>query len=70
MKTTRFRLETLTCPSCISKIESVLNKEPGVENAKVRFNSNSVKVDYNSEKINAKKLASIIEALGYPVISY
>ncbi len=69
MKTVRFQLEVLTCPSCINKIEGVLKKEDGVENAKVLFNSSKVKVEYNEEKTSADKLAGLIEQLGYPVLS-
>ena len=69
MKTARFQLETLTCPTCITKIEGVLNKEPGVEKAKVLFNSSKVKVEYDEEKVSADKLAAVIEKVGYPVIS-
>ena len=69
MKTMRFQLETLTCPSCINKIEGVLNKYPGVVNAKVLFNSSKVKVEYEEEITNAEKLSGIIEKLGYPVLS-
>ncbi|HLU90256.1 MAG TPA: heavy metal-associated domain-containing protein [Cyclobacteriaceae bacterium] len=69
MKTLRFQLEVLTCPSCINKIEGVLKKEDGVEDAKVLFNSSKVKVEYNEEKTSADKLAALIEQLGYPVLS-
>lgn len=69
MTTIRFQLEVLTCPSCIKKIESVLQKEPGVESAKVLFNSSKVRVNYNEELTNPEKLAALIEKLGYPIIS-
>jgi len=69
MKTIRIQLETLTCPSCINKIESVLNKQNGVKEAKVMFNSSKVKVTFDSEKTNSEALAEIIEKLGYPVLS-
>lgn len=69
IKTIRIQLETLTCPSCITKIEGVLNKEPGVENAKVLFNSSKVKVEYDEEKISSDRLIEVIEKIGYPVIS-
>ncbi|NLN25526.1 MAG: heavy-metal-associated domain-containing protein [Bacteroidetes bacterium] len=69
MKTIRIQLETLTCPSCINKIESVLNKQNGVKEAKVMFNSSKVKITYDSEKITSEALAEIIEKLGYPVLS-
>lgn len=69
MKTIRIQLETLTCPSCINKIEGVLNKQNGVDDAKVMFNSSKVKVTYNEEETNPKELSEIIEKLGYPVLS-
>lgn len=70
IKTIRIQLETLTCPSCITKIEGVLNKEPGVESAKVLFNSSKVKVEYDEEKISFDRLAELIEKLGYPSINF
>lgn len=69
MKTIKFQLEELTCPSCINKIESVLNRENGVQSAKVLFNSSKVKVEYKEGKIDPEKIASLIEKMGYPVLS-
>jgi len=69
MKTKRFQLETLTCPTCITRIEGVLNKEPGVEKAKVLFNSSRVKVDYDAEKVTTDRLIEVIEKVGFPVLS-
>ncbi len=69
MKTIRLQLETLTCPSCINRIESVLGRESGVENVKVMFNSSKVKIDYQSDKTNSDKLSEVLNKLGYPVIS-
>lgn len=69
MKTKRFQLETLTCPTCITRIEGALNKEPGVEKAKVLFNSSRVKVDYNAKKVTTDRLAEVIEKVGFPVLS-
>lgn len=68
IKTVKFQLETLTCPSCITKIEGVLEKEPGVEKVKVLFNSSKVKVDYNEEEVASKRLKELIEKVGYPVL--
>lgn len=69
MKTKRFQLETLTCPTCVTRIEGVLNKEPGVEKAKVLFNSSRVKVDYDAEKVSSDRLTEVIEKVGFPVLS-
>ena len=70
MKSINYQLETLTCPSCINKIEGILNKTDGVDSAKVLFNSSKVKIAYDEDKTSAEQLAALIEKLGYPVLSY
>ncbi len=69
MTRVEFQLETVTCPSCIKKIESALSKTAGVESAKVLFNSSKVKTEFDESQINAEKLGEIIVNLGYPVLS-
>lgn len=69
MKTVRFQLETLTCPTCVAKIEGALNKQKGVENATVLFNSSRVKITFNNEEVSEKELQEVIEKVGYPVLS-
>lgn len=69
MRTIKIQLEELTCPSCIKKIEGALKKVEGVEDAKVLFNISKVKVSFDEEKTNAIELASLIEKIGYPVLS-
>ncbi|GGM37284.1 metal transporter [Paraliobacillus quinghaiensis] len=69
MKKAVFQLEALTCPSCIKKIESTLNKTSGVDTAKVLFNASKVKTEYDETQIDAEKLEETISKLGYPVLS-
>lgn len=69
MKTVRFQLETLTCPTCVAKIEGALNKQSGVENATVLFNSSRVKITFNSQEVSAEELQKVVENVGYPVLS-
>jgi copper chaperone len=69
MKTATYQLEPLTCPSCIKKIEGTLNKQAGVNNARVLFHSSKVKTDFDENKVSAKELNDVIEKLGYPVLS-
>ncbi|WP_163971486.1 heavy-metal-associated domain-containing protein [Oceanobacillus halotolerans] len=69
MKTAKFQLEPLTCPSCIKKIEGKLNKMDGVKEAKVLFNSSKVKVTFDTEVATPEALQETIENLGYPVLS-
>jgi copper chaperone CopZ len=69
MKTVKYQLETLTCPSCVQKIEGILNKEQGVEKATVLFNSSKVKIEYDEDKVTSEQLKQLIEDVGYPVLS-
>lgn len=69
MKTSKIRLEELTCPSCIKKIESLLSKTQGVMQVQVLFNSSKVKVSFDEEVISEKEIATKIEKLGYKVLN-
>lgn len=64
-----FQLEPLTCPSCIKKIETTLNKTTGVESVKVLFNSSKMKTEFDNAQIEASQLEETIKKLGYPVLS-
>ena len=69
MKNIVFQLEDLTCPSCIRKIEGVLNKTNGVQSARVLFNSSKVKIVTENSETDPSELAEKIEKLGYSVLS-
>ncbi|PKH08654.1 MULTISPECIES: heavy-metal-associated domain-containing protein [Planomicrobium] len=68
MKVT-FKMEPLTCPSCIKKIENAVMKIQGVESVDVLFHAGKVKVVYNDELVSALKVEETIVRLGYPVLS-
>jgi copper chaperone len=69
MTTVKFQMETLSCPSCIRKIEGALEKQAGVMEAKVLFHSSKVKVDYDEKLVTDELLEHTIVKLGYPVLS-
>ena len=62
-----YQLQTLTCPSCINKIEKALSAEPGVETVKVLFNSSKVKVTY-VDGADTGDTKQTLEKLGYEVL--
>lgn len=69
MKKLVMGLEPLSCPSCIKKIETALNNTNGVEEAKVLFHSNKVRILFQEEAVQAEALKKVVIELGYPVIS-
>lgn len=64
-----FQLETLTCPTCVKKIESALNKLQGVSSVKVLFNSSKVKAEFDDAQVNVDEIREAIINLGYDVLS-
>lgn len=69
MKTATIQLETLTCPSCVLKIENAVKSLDGVEkeSVKVLFNSSKAKFDFDDEKLSVDNAEKAITALGYEV---
>ncbi|MGY3814131.1 heavy-metal-associated domain-containing protein [Globicatella sulfidifaciens] len=69
MQKATIQLETLTCPSCMQKIENGVKSLDGVDknNLKVLFNSSKVKVEYDDEKVSIKDIENAIDKLGYEV---
>lgn len=63
------QLDELSCPSCLQKIQSALDKQVGITNVKVLFNAAKVKAYFDSDKISADKVADTVTNLGYDVQS-
>ena len=64
MKTVTIQLGTLTCPSCVLKIENAVKSLDGV---KVLFNSSKAKFDFDGKKLSVEDAEKAITALGYEV---
>ncbi|AZK47520.1 heavy-metal-associated domain-containing protein [Paenibacillus lentus] len=64
------QLETLSCPSCMQKIENAVKGLNGIhpDSVNVLFNASKVKVDFDSEAIAIGDIEKAIEDLGYPVL--
>ena len=69
MKKATLQLETLTCPSCMAKIEGALKSLDGIDKdtLNVSFNTSRVKVDFDDSKLAIEAIQKIITDLGYEV---
>lgn len=67
--TKTLQLQTLTCPSCITKIEKAVGAQKGVNKVEVLFNASKVKVNIAEDAPSDLNVKSLIEELGYEVIS-
>ena len=70
MKSATIQLETLTCPSCIQKIEGALKGLDGIkkDTAKISFSSSRVRLDFDEDKLSIEEIESAISKLGYDVL--
>ena len=70
MKKATIQLETLTCPSCIQKIENMTKSLDGVDkdSVNVSFNSSKLKFEFDSEKLTIEEVNKSITSLGYNVL--
>lgn len=69
MQKATIQLETLTCPSCMQKINNAVKSLNGVdkESVNVSFNSSKVKLDFDAETLSVQDIEKAITALGYEV---
>lgn len=63
------QIETLTCPSCIKKIEGALSKVGGVESVKILFNASKAKFTFDKNVVTVDQLKETVEKLGYEVLT-
>ncbi|MDD4700082.1 MAG: cation transporter [Oscillospiraceae bacterium] len=64
-----YQLETVSCPSCIAKIEGMLKKTNGIKESEVLFNTSRVKVSFDEAAITSEDIKNKINKLGYNVLS-
>ena len=69
MQKATIQLETLTCPSCMLKIEGAVKLLDGIdkESLSVSFNSSKVKVNFDDEKTSIEDIENAISKVGYEV---
>ncbi len=70
MNKATIQLETLSCPSCMQKIEGALKTLDGVDkdSVKVMFNASRVKVDFDDSSVKIEDIENSIQKLGYDVL--
>lgn len=66
---TQFQVTGMTCAACSARIEKVLNKMDGVEEANVNLALEKATIRFNSEKVNPSDIQQKINNLGYGVVT-
>ncbi|MCF6515588.1 hypothetical protein GSH19_05400 [Lactobacillus sp. S2-2] len=69
MKNYSLQLETITCPSCLQKIEKTVSDQAGVSDAEVLFNASKVNLKLDETKNSVDQIKAAIQKLGFEVQS-
>lgn len=59
--TEQFAITGMTCQSCASRIEKVLNKKPAIESATVNFATETLTVTYDADSTDADEVMAWVE---------
>jgi copper chaperone CopZ len=65
MQKTLLRSQELSCPSCVSKIETALKALDGVSDAKVHFNTGKIEVQHDAQLVQVEQLVKAVRSVGY-----
>ncbi|HZJ84108.1 MAG TPA: heavy metal-associated domain-containing protein [Syntrophomonadaceae bacterium] len=68
MTSKTYQLETLTCPTCVKKIETAVKRMDGVKKVDVAFNASRVKVNFDESLGDGKDIRKTIERLGFGIL--
>lgn len=67
MKSSSFKIEGMSCSACANRVERVVKKMNGVEEASVNFATETLLVKFDDAKIDATKIEEAIVKAGYSV---
>ncbi len=62
-----FKIEGMSCSACANRIEKTINKLNGVNIAAVNFTTETLNVEFDENKLNSKKIETVVEEIGFKV---
>jgi len=69
MNTVTFKIEGMHCDGCATNIQSLLERNAGVQKARASFKDGEARILYDSAAITEEQLVAVIEKSGYRVAS-
>lgn len=68
MEKKTYLVEGMTCSACASRIERVVKKLDGIDNAVVNFATEKLTVDIVNEKVGEEEIKAVVEKAGYKLL--
>ncbi|MPQ43515.1 heavy metal translocating P-type ATPase [Clostridium tarantellae] len=68
MKEKKLKITGMSCASCANRIEKVVKKIDGVEDANVNFATETLNVKFNDSKISDETITNAVKKAGYGIL--
>lgn len=68
MKTTRLKVDGMTCGHCVSAVEKALRNRDGVRNATVHLGEGAAEIEYDEASVAPEQLVAAVEEEGYAAV--
>lgn len=65
MKTTRLKIEGMSCDHCAQSVEKALRNQSGVRNATVHLENGAAEVEYEEGRVSPEQMIAAVQAEGY-----
>lgn len=65
MKTTRLKVDGMTCGHCVQAVEKALRNQDGVRNATVHLEEGAAEVQYDEQRVAPEQLLAAVQEEGY-----
>ncbi len=64
-----YKIGGMSCATCAQGVEKALNKQEGINEARVNFAAEKLYVTYNSQELTEKDIKTLVAKAGYEILS-
>lgn len=65
IETKTFRIEGMSCASCVKKVETAIEHQPGVQSISVNLASETASISFDNEQVQIEQLQNRVAQVGY-----
>lgn len=63
-----FTIDGMRCDGCAKRVQTVLARQPGVRQVRVRFEASRAEAAFDPGTVGSDRLKDVIEAAGFQVV--
>lgn len=67
MITVTYKIPDMHCTNCVVKLEELEDDLPGVISAQASYHNQTLKINFDEEKLSESEIHDAVQALGYTI---